>query len=120
MKKIINFKRKLAKFNDLWSPKIISEFNEQEIKLVKLKGDFVSHKHDKTDEVFIVLEGKLKIEFKDKIAELNKGEMIVIPSGEKHKPFSDEECKIILIERKNTINTGGEDHYLKSPNDIWI
>ncbi len=120
MIKVINFKEKLNKVKDHWSPKIIADFNNHDIKLVKVKGEFILHKHDETDEVFIILEGVLKIKFKDKIQIINKGEMIVIPHGENHKPFCDEECKILIIERKNTFNTGNEFNDLTSPNDIWI
>ena len=120
MKKVINIKEKLNKFNDHWSPKIIADFNNHDIKLVKVKGEFILHKHDETDEVFIILEGVLKIKFKDKIQIINKGEMIVIPRGENHKPFCDKECKILIIEKKNTINTGNNFNDLTSPNDIWI
>ena len=120
MKRIINLKNKFNKFDDYWSPKIIASFNDQEIKLVKIKGNFISHKHDETDEVFIVLNGKLNIEFEDKTLVINEGEMIVVPSGELHKPYSDQECKIILIERKNTINTGNKKNDLTSLKNIWI
>ena len=101
--------------------KIIHNLRDNhDIKLVKVKGEFILHKHDETDEVFIILEGVLKIKFKDKIQIINKGEMIVIPHGENHKPFCDEECKILIIERKNTFNTGNEFNDLTSPNNIWI
>ena len=78
-KKVINIKEKFGKFDDLWSPKIISVMNDYEFKLVKVKDDFVWHKHDETDEVFIVMEGRLFIEFEEETAELNAGEMIVVP-----------------------------------------
>ena len=120
MKKIINLKKKFTKFNDYWSPKIIADFNNQEIKLVKVKGNFISHKHNETDEVFIILNGKLNIEFEDETIVVNEGEMIVIPRGKSHKPYSEEECKIILIERRNTVNTGDKKNDLTSPKNIWI
>lgn len=120
MKKIINLKKKFTKFNDYWSPKIIADFNNQEIKLVKVKGNFISHKHNETDEVFIILNGKLNIEFEDETIVVNEGEMIVIPRGKSHKPYSEEECKIILIERRNTVNTGDKKNDLTSSKNIWI
>ena len=120
MKKIINLKKKFTKFNDYWSPKIIADFNNQEIKLVKVKGNFISHKHNETDEVFIILTGKLNIEFEDETIVVNEGEMIVIPRGKSHKPYSEEECKIILIERRNTVNTGDKKNDLTSSKNIWI
>ena len=88
----INLKEKLSMFSEHWSPKIVAEMNDYHIKLVKIKGDFVWHNHDDTDETFIVIEGKMKFEFEDKTIELNEGEMYVVPKGVNHKPFAEEEC----------------------------
>ncbi|MFQ3351284.1 MAG: mannose-6-phosphate isomerase-like protein (cupin superfamily) [Candidatus Marivariicella framensis] len=120
MKKVINLKNKLNLFSDYWSPRVIAEMNDYQFKLVKIKGDFIPHKHDNTDEVFIVLEGVLKIEFNDKIIEINSGEMIVVPKNEIHKPYSDKECKIMLIEPKNIVNTGDAGGSLTALNNQWI
>ena len=119
MKKI-NFKSKFSKFNDQWSPKVIAEMNDYQFKLVKIKNDFVWHKHDDTDEVFIVIEGKMKIEFRDKTVLLEEGEMYVVPKGIDHKPFADEECKVLLVEPKGVVNTGESDSKLTADNDVWI
>ena len=119
MKKI-NFKSKFSKFDDKWSPKVIAEMNDYEFKLVKIKNDFIWHDHEDTDEVFIVIEGKMNIEFEDEIVELNEGEMIVVPKGKKHKPFSHEGAKIMLIEPKGVINTGNIKDKLTAENDQWI
>ena len=116
----INFKEKLSKFSDHWSPQIIAEMNDYQFKLVKIKGDFVWHNHDDTDEVFIVLEGEMKIEFKDKTVELKEGEMFVVPKGVEHKPYSEKECKIMLVEPKGVVNTGDAESDLKSSNEFWI
>ena len=116
----INLKEKLSKFSDHWSPRIVAEMNDYQFKLVKIKGDFVWHNHGDTDEVFIVLEGEMKIEFKDKTVELKEGEMFVIPKGVEHKPYSEKECKIMLVEPKGVINTGDAGSDLTSPNDVWI
>ena len=116
----INLKEKLSKFSDYWSPRIIAEMNDYQFKLVKIKGDFVWHNHDYTDEVFIVLEGEMKIEFKDKTVELKEGEMFVVPKGVEHKPYSEKECKIMLVEPKGVVNTGDAGSDLTAPNDIWI
>jgi len=116
----INLKEKLALFSDHWSPKIITEMNDYQIKLVKIKGDFVWHNHEDTDELFFVIEGKMKIEFKDKIVELNEGEIYVVPKGIEHKPYSDNECKILLIEPRGVVNTGENNGDLTAENDIWI
>ena len=119
MKKI-NFKQKLNKFKDQWSPKVIAEMNNYQFKLVKVKNDFIWHQHDDTDEVFIVIEGKISIEFEDETVEINEGEMIVVPKGVKHKPFAEEEAKIMLIEPTGTVNTGEIEDKLTAPNDQWI
>ena len=119
MKKI-NLKSKFNKFNDLWSPKVIAEMNDYQFKLVKIKNDFVWHKHDDTDEVFIVVEGKIHIEFEDKTIEINEGEMIVVPKGIKHKPYAIEEAKIMLVEPSGVINTGDNQGHLTAPNDEWV
>ena len=116
----INLKEKLSKFTDHWSPRIIAEMNDYQFKLVKIKGDFVWHNHDDTDEVFIVLEGEMKIEFKDETVELKKGEMFVVPKGVEHKPYSEKECKIMLVEPKGVVNTGDAGSDLTAPNDVWI
>ena len=116
----INLKEKLALFSDHWSPKIITEMNEYQIKLVKIKGDFVWHNHEDTDELFFVIEGKMKIEFKDKIVELNEGEMYVVPKGIEHKPFAENECKIMLFEPRGVVNTGENEGDLTASNDVWI
>ena len=119
MKKI-NLKSKFNKFNDRWSPKVIAEMNDYQFKLVKIKNDFVWHKHDDTDEVFIVVEGKIHIEFEDKTIEINEGEMIVVPKGTKHKPYAIEEAKLMLVEPSGVINTGDNQGHLTAPNDEWV
>ena len=116
----INLSEKLSKFSDHWSPRIVAEMNDYQFKLVKIKGDFVWHNHDDTDEVFIVLEGEMEIEFKDKTVELKEGEMFVVPKGVEHKPYSEKECKIMLVEPKGVVNTGDAGSDLTSPNDVWI
>ena len=116
----INLKEKLSKFSDHWSPRIIAEMNDYQFKLVKIKGDFVRHNHEDTDEVFIVLEGKMKIELKDETVELKEGEMFVVPKGVEHKPYSEKECKIMLVEPKGVVNTGDAGSNLTAPNDVWI
>ena len=116
----INLKEKLSKFTDHWSPRIIAEMNDYQFKVVKIKGDFVWHNHDDTDEVFIVLEGEMKIEFKNETVELKKGEMFVVPKGVEHKPYSEKECKIMLVEPKGVVNTGDAGSDLTAPNDVWI
>ena len=120
MTKHINLSCKFDKFKDHWSPKVIAEINDYQFKLVKIKGEFVKHKHSDTDEVFIVLEGKMSIEFKTETIEIKNGEMIVVPKGVVHKPFADEECKVMLVEPRGVLNTGDTKGNLTAPNDQWI
>jgi len=116
----INLKEKLTKFSDLWSPKVIAEMNDYQFKLVKIKGDFIWHNHDDTDEVFIVVEGKMEIEFDDGTVELAEGEMYVVPKGVRHRTRSEDECKVMLVEPRGVVNTGNEESKLTYANDIWI
>jgi len=116
----INFQEKLAKFQEHWSPKVIAEMNDYQFKLVKVQGDFVWHKHEDTDEVFIVLEGHLIIEFRDGQVSLHAGEMFVVPRNVEHKPFAASECKILLVEPMGVVNTGEEQSALTAENDVWI
>ena len=116
----INFISKFKLFSDFWSPKIIAEMNNYQFKLVKIKGEFTWHKHENTDEVFIVIEGSMGIQFKDKTIELNIGEMIVIKKSEEHRPYATKECKVLIIEPRGVINTGDSGGELTSDNDIWI
>ena len=119
MKKI-NLKKKFNKFTDQWSPKVIAEMNNYQFKLVKIKDDFIWHMHDDTDEVFIVIEGEIFIEFEDETINLTSGEMIVVPKGTKHRPYANEEAKIMLVEPIGVVNTGDQKDDLTAPNDQWI
>ena len=118
--KKINLKDKLSKFSEHWSPRIIAEMNDYQFKLAKIKGEFVWHDHKDTDEVFIVIEGTMKIEFKDGVVELNEGEMYVVPKGVEHKPFAENECKVLLVEPRGVVNTGDAKGDLTADNDVWI
>ena len=104
----VSIKDKLALFNDYWSPKIIGELNGQHVKLAKFKGEFIWHKHDNEHEMFWVLNGRLKIEFRDKLVELNENEFIIIPKGIEHKPIAENEVSVLLFEPKTTLNTGNQ------------
>ena len=116
----INLKEKLSKFSDHWSPKVIAEMNDYQFKLVKIQGDFVWHHHDDTDEVFIVIEGTMKIEFENETVELNEGDMYVVPKGVEHKPYAEEECKVMIVEPRGVVNTGNTEGDLTASNDVWI
>jgi mannose-6-phosphate isomerase-like protein (cupin superfamily) len=102
----INIAEKLAMFNTYWDPKIVGELNGQQVKLVKLKGEFVWHKHDHEDELFYVLEGKFNMEFRDKTVEINPNEFIIVPKGVEHRPVANHEVSVMLFEPAGTLNTG--------------
>ncbi len=119
MKKI-NLEEKFALFNEHWTPKIISELNDYQIKIVKVEGDFVWHDHSETDEFFLVIEGTLFIEFEGETMELNAGELYVVPKGVQHRPYALEECKVMLIEPRGVVNTGEAESDLTASNDVWI
>jgi|TARA_B110000483_G_scaffold3369_1_gene4007 mannose-6-phosphate isomerase-like protein (cupin superfamily) len=102
----INIEQKLSLFNDHWNPRIVGELNKQHVKLAKLKGEFIWHKHDNEDEMFLVLKGTLQIAFRDRIETINENEMIIVPRGIEHKPIAEKEVSIMLFEPASTINTG--------------
>ena len=102
----INLADKLAAFGDHWSPKVVETVDGYDVKLVKLRGDFVWHKHDDEDELFLVLKGRFRMDFRDRQVDVATGEMIVVPKGVEHKPFADEECEVLLLERQGVVNTG--------------
>ena len=116
----INFEEKLAKFSEHWSPKIVAQMNDCHFKLVKFRGEIVWHNHANTDEVFIVLDGQMAIDFRDGRIDLKTGEMLVVPKGVEHKPIAEDECKILLVEPAGTINTGDAGGELTAEDDVWI
>jgi mannose-6-phosphate isomerase-like protein (cupin superfamily) len=116
----ISLKDKFARFTEPWAPKVIAELNDYQFKLARLQGDFVWHSHLETDEAFIVVEGKMTIDFRDGSVELSAGEMFVVPRGKEHRPRAAAECKIILIEPVGTANTGDAGGRMTAPNDVWI
>lgn len=102
----INISEKLSSFSEYWSPKIVGELNKQYVKLAKLKGEFIWHKHENEDEMFYVLKGKLRIEFRERTIEINEGEFIIVPKGVEHKPVAEKEVNVMFFEPKTTLNTG--------------
>ena len=116
----INLKEKLSKLNEYWSPRVITEMNDYQFKIVKVKGDFIWHHHKDTDEAFIVIEGSMVIKFEKKSVKLNPGEIFVVPKGVEHKPYAKDECKILIIEPKGVINTGQNKNELTLDKEIWI
>ena len=118
--KPINLKEKLAKFSEHWSPKIIAQMNDYHLKVVKFSGDFVWHRHEETDEVFIVLKGNMSIWFRDGKVDLGTGELFVVPKGAEHKPFAEKECHVLLVEPAGTLNTGSTGGERTVADPIWI
>lgn len=116
----INFARKFGLLTEHWQPKVIAEMNDYQFKLVRLEGDFVWHDHQDTDEAFIVIDGELRIDFRDGAVHLKAGEMFVVPKGVEHKPFAAKEAKLLLIEPRGIPNTGHAEGERTAPNDVWI
>jgi mannose-6-phosphate isomerase-like protein (cupin superfamily) len=102
----INLAKKLGTFNDYWQPRVVGEFNGHDLMVVKVKGEFTWHKHDDTDDFFLVLSGRVDIQLRDKVIALGPGEIFVVPKGVEHRPVATEEAHILLIEPKGTPNTG--------------
>jgi len=116
----INLSEKLALFSDHWSPKIIAQMNDYHFKVARVQGEFVWHAHAETDEVFLVLKGRLEIHFRDGVVGLNEGELCVVPRGVEHKPVAGEECHLLLVEPAGTVNTGNVVSDQTAPADVWI
>jgi mannose-6-phosphate isomerase-like protein (cupin superfamily) len=116
----INLAEKLGRFSAHWSPKIVAELNGQHVKLVKFRGEFVWHRHEHEDELFQVLRGSFRMEFRDRSVDLHEGEIIVVPRGVEHRPVADEEVSVLLFEPASTVNTGsaGGDRTVAVPD--WI
>ena len=103
---VVNLEDKFGRIGEQWSPKILAQLNDYHVKAVKLQGEFVWHKHDETDELFLVTKGSLVIRFRDREVTLGPGELVVVPKGIEHLPVAEEECEVLLIEPAGTPNTG--------------
>jgi len=102
----VNLAQKLSTFDELWSPKVVADLNGQQVKLVKVKGEFVWHHHDDEDELFLILSGRLRMELRDGDIWLEEGEFLVVPRGVDHRPVAEEEVHLLLFEPASTLNTG--------------
>ncbi len=102
----VDLAEKLSRFSDHWSPKVVGELNGQHVKLVKFSGPFTWHHHDAEDEMFLVLRGRFRMDFRDRQVWLDKGEFIIVPKGVEHRPVADEEVHVLLFEPATTLNTG--------------
>lgn len=116
----INFKEKLSKFSETWTPKILAQFDNYLLKAAKMKGEFVWHRHADEDELFIIVSGSLKILFRDGEVILGPGECFVVPRGIEHKPIADEEVHCLLVELAGTLNTGNEDGDRTVSHEEWL
>ena len=102
----VNVAQKLSLFDEHWSPKIVGDLNGQHVKLVKISGEFVWHLHDDEDEMFLVVDGRFRMEFRDREVWIERGEFIVVPRGVEHRPVAEEEASVMLFEPASTLNTG--------------
>lgn len=116
----INLAEKLSKLEDHWSPRVVAELNDYQFKLVKLRGEFIWHTHQDTDEAFIVLKGQMEIGFRDGAVTLNAGDLYVVPRGVEHITRAAHECHALVVEPRGVVNTGESGGPLTARNDVWI
>lgn len=116
----IDLIEKIGKIDGHWQPRVVAELNDYQFKVVKIEGDFIWHDHQHTDEAFLVLEGELRIDFRDGSVTVGQGELYVVPRGIEHKPFAAREVKLLLIEPRGTLNTGAEGGARTAENDVWV
>lgn len=117
----VNLAAGFAHIDEHWRPKVIAELNGQEVKLVKVKGEFVWHHHDAEDELFLVHKGRLRMEFRDRVVDLGPGECLVVPHGVEHRPVAAEEVELILFEPSGVKNTGNvTDPKLTAPSGVKL
>ena len=102
----VNIRQKLSRFHDYWSPRIVGELNGQQVKLVKFQGEFVWHHHENEDELFLVVRGRFRMDFRDRQVWLEEGELLIVPRGVEHRPVAPEEVHVLLFEPASTLNTG--------------
>lgn len=119
-KQSINLIRKFDLIAEQWSPRVVAEMNDYQFKVARLQGDFIWHAHAETDEAFLVLDGQLRLDFRDGSVTLGSGELYVVPRGVEHKPYAEDEVKLLLIEPRGVLNTGAEGGERTAINDLWI
>ncbi|WP_233862689.1 cupin domain-containing protein [Paraburkholderia adhaesiva] len=118
--KTIKLLDKIRQIDGFWQQRVVAEMNDYQFKVVKIVGDFVWHRHSDTDETFVVLEGRLRIDFRDRSIDVLPGEMAVVPKGVEHKPYAGSEVKMLLIEPRGVVNTGDMTNERTAENDVWI
>ncbi|WMN11767.1 cupin domain-containing protein [Marivirga salinae] len=116
----VNVNQKFSLFSEHWSPKIVGELNGQHVKLAKLKGEFVWHKHDEEDELFFVVKGSFKMEYRDRTVEVSENEFLIVPKGVEHKPVAEEEVWVMLFEPSSTLNTGNTENEMTKKDLDWL
>ena len=117
---VVKLKEKLALLDRPWSPRVVAALNDYQLKLARLEGAFVWHQHEDTDEAFLVLTGRLRIELRDGAVELGPGELYVVPRGTEHRPVALPTCEALLIEPEGVVNTGAAGGPLTADTDVWI
>ena len=117
---VVNLREKLGKFEEHWSPRVVAEMNDYQFKVVKLKGEFVWHQHEDTDEAFLVIEGEMEIGFRDRTVTLGAGEMFVVARGVEHITRAAGECHALILEPRGVVNTGDAGGALTAANDVWV
>lgn len=120
MIEVINLTQKFSLISELWDPKIIAQLNDYHLKIAKIEGEFVWHSHPETDEMFLVVDGDLRIHLRDGTLDLKPGEMCVIPKGVEHKPAAEGECQIMMVEPAGTLNTGDAGGDMTREETDWI
>ena len=116
----INLQQKLALIDEHWSPRVVAEMNDYQFKIVRVQGEFIWHSHAETDEAFLVLDGELRIDFRDGHVLLRQGELYVVPKGTEHRPSAEREARLMLIEPRGVLNTGEEGGERTALNDVWV
>lgn len=117
---VVRLTEKFGRLSEQWQPRVVAEMNDYQFKVVRLEGDFVWHSHADTDETFLVVEGQLRIDFREGAVTIRPGEMCVVPRGLEHKPFAEREVKLLLIEPRGVRNTGDQGGGRTAENDVWI
>lgn len=124
MPPVVNLAEKLTRFSEHWSPRVVAELNDVQFKLVKFQGEFVWHRHDDTDEAFLVLAGEMEIAFREPGGErtvtVRAGEMVVVPRGAEHVTRAAAECHALIVEPRGVVNTGEVGGAFTAPNDVWV
>ena len=116
----VNPREKIQQLTAEWEPKVVAALNDHHIKVARVHGEFIWHSHPETDEAFMVVDGRLRIELRDGAVELGPGDLYVVPRGVEHRPVAEEPCGILLIEQAGTVNTGDQGGERTRPADDWI